>query len=453
MRRHAIILRLGPKDTAPVEVGADVQVTTEIPFLNNNIPASGRVTHERLYTELSRLGLVAPERALDVIVLAVAVFAADTRISRSSDSQDGWTREIDVHVPVSDPTAWAKLTELLMETLRFLTGDIWRFRFRPRPKALATIAPKRDRDPSYKTDTACLFSGGLDSFVGALDLLEAGNRPVLVGHHKSPDVNTPQKGCYQCIEKAYPSGTPAFLNAYLSVPKELFSGSEEKTERGRSFLFLSLGVLVASSLGKKSRLVVPENGVISLNVPLTPLRLGALSTRTTHPYFVQHFQRIVRNLGLDVQLENPYQFKTKGEMVSECKDQTILRKCIGQTMSCAHPTARRYMGESAKHCGTCMPCLIRRAAIRAALGKDPTDYAVDVTTEIPAPDSAAGEDVRAFQIALTRLKKNPALAELLIHKSGPITGDADQWNDFAGVYRRGMQEVSKLLPTGSPLKS
>jgi hypothetical protein len=29
---------------------------------------------------------------------------------------------------------------------------------------------------------------------------------------------------------------------------------------------------------------VPENGLIVINVPLDPLRLGAFSTRTTHPF-------------------------------------------------------------------------------------------------------------------------------------------------------------------------
>ena len=42
---------------------------------------------------------------------------------------------------------------------------------------------------------------------------------------------------------------------------------------------------------KKIDILVPENGVISINVPLTVRRVGTLSTRTTHPYFIQEIQK------------------------------------------------------------------------------------------------------------------------------------------------------------------
>ena len=43
---------------------------------------------------------------------------------------------------------------------------------------------------------------------------------------------------------------------------------------------------------KKIDILVPENGVISINVPLTVRRVGTLSTRTTHPYFIQEIQKL-----------------------------------------------------------------------------------------------------------------------------------------------------------------
>ena len=67
--------------------------------------------------------------------------------------------------------------------------------------------------------------------------------------------------------------------------------------------------------GDVVELLIPENGFISLNIPLTPLRLGSLSTRTTHPLFIQQMQDILDALDFRVRLSNPYQFKTKGEML------------------------------------------------------------------------------------------------------------------------------------------
>lgn len=51
---------------------------------------------------------------------------------------------------------------------------------------------------------------------------------------------------------------------------------------------------------------VPENGLIALNVPLDPLRLGALSTRTTHPFYMARWNDLLSALGIPGRLENPY---------------------------------------------------------------------------------------------------------------------------------------------------
>jgi hypothetical protein len=66
-------------------------------------------------------------------------------------------------------------------------------------------------------------------------------------------------------------------------------------------------------------ITVPENALISLNVPLDPLRLGAFSTRTTHPFFISSFNTFLSRLGISAQLFNPYRFKTKGDMAAECR--------------------------------------------------------------------------------------------------------------------------------------
>jgi hypothetical protein len=52
---------------------------------------------------LGRLGVHPSEVGVDVLVLAAMVHAADTRINRVQTSQDAWTRELGICVPVSDP--------------------------------------------------------------------------------------------------------------------------------------------------------------------------------------------------------------------------------------------------------------------------------------------------------------------------------------------------------------
>ena len=127
-------------------------------------------------------------------------------------------------------------------------------------------------------------------------------------------------------------------------------------------------ILLISSCSKEIILHIPENGFISLNIPFTNTRLGSNSTRTTHPYYMSLLQQLLSSLNLKVKLNNPFQFKTKGEMIENCIDPVFLKENIIETMSCSKPDIGRFKGESeSKHCGNCLPCLIRRAAIEFAI--------------------------------------------------------------------------------------
>ena len=99
---------------------------------------------------------------------------------------------------------------------------------------------------------------------------------------------------------------------------------KETTLRSRSFLFLSMAVLVADSIDETMPVHIPENGTISLNYPLTPSRRSSCSTRTTHPHFVELMEEFLRAIGLNHSIINDYQTCTKGEMVEECADQDLL---------------------------------------------------------------------------------------------------------------------------------
>ena len=120
--------------------------------------------------------------ALDFLLLSVADLAADKKAPRSS-AGDRWTRAFDLSIPVSASTSWTTATPMLTESLEFLTGDRWTLAWRDEQNALWGI-PSSTRAPF---DAVSLFSGGLDSLVGAIDLLEenAALRVLLVGHYDS----------------------------------------------------------------------------------------------------------------------------------------------------------------------------------------------------------------------------------------------------------------------------
>lgn len=223
--------------------------------------------------------------------------------------------------------------------------------------------------------------------------------------------------------------------------------SEDST-RGRSFLFFAAGAFAGSGVGPSSRLLAPENGLIALNVPLDQLRLGSLSTRTTHPYYIARWNELLRHLEMPVTIENPYWNRTKGEMVALCSNQALLKRLVPESLSCASPTKGRWQGHGTQHCGFCLPCLIRRAALNSGLAeKDPTTYTLaNLSAEPLNSTEAEGLQVRSFQFAISRLSSRPGLASVLIHKSGPLTDEsADRQVELADVYLRGLSEVGQLL--------
>lgn len=164
-------------------------------------------------------------------------------------------------------------------------------------------------------------------------------------------------------------------------------------------IFLAYGLIAASAIqedtsGVRTKLVVPENGFISMNVPLTDLRLGSLSTRTTHPYFLRQIQGVWDAVGLSVEMVNPYQHRTKGEMLVECADQDLLQKLASRSTSCG-----RFARYGYKHCGRCVPCLVRRAAFERWGISDATQYKYGNLTV-----QRDFDDVRSLAMACLRVQ-------------------------------------------------
>jgi hypothetical protein len=395
-------------------------------------------------TDLKAKNVYPTEIGLDLLVTAAHVYAADTRISRATESDDAWTREIRVVVPVSDVARWNAAAPLLARTLNFLTGDRWTIQFRPRPTKFKQLVPQPDLIAPLFTAVS-LFSGGLDSLIGAIDQLEAGGVPLLVSHASEPAVSKSQDDCFELLKNHYAKSRFERLRTWMAFPQELVRNvASEDTTRGRSFLFFALGAFAGSGLRQDFVVYAPENGLIALNVPLDTLRLGALSTRTTHPFYIARWNELLGALGIPGRIENPYWNKTKGEMAAGCRNPALLKRIVPSTLSCASPTKGRWQGHGTRHCGYCLPCLIRRASL-AAIGDSTTYTVANLRAQVWDPRTATGEQIRSFQYAIDRLRARPGIEKLLIHKPGPLADNPAILGDLAGVYKRGLEEVGSLL--------
>jgi hypothetical protein len=368
-------------------------------------------------------------RAWDFLSIALSVVAADEGCLRDR-SADGWTRQIDLTVSVVDPAFWASQQTALEQALRFVTGDIWRVDFVGGGFLPAPPKPAKSRSE----DLICLLSGGMDSLIGAVDLASAGRRPLLVSQVAKGDK----------LEQARFAKTiaPDCLHVQMNH-NAAHVGHSERSQRARSLVFFGFGVLVATCLsqyraGQHVELIVPENGFISLNVPLTPLRLGSLSTRTTHPYYLAKVQALLDAAGLNVRLRNPYQLKTKGEMLLGCLDQALLKTLAGRSTSCS-----RYARTSFTQCGRCVPCLVRRAAFERWGVADSTAPAYRYSAlSKPGAKYRDFDDVRAVAFAVETVRRHGVDAwiggALNSAQLGPVA-------DLRAVAQRGLSELEQFL--------
>lgn len=211
--------------------------------------------------------------------------------------------------------------------------------------------------------------------------------------------------------------------------------------RTRSLSFLAFAVVGADALQSINNLpkvdvFVPENGFISLNIPMTARRIGSLSTRTTHPHFILSMQDIFDKVGINVSLKNPYQFKTKGEMISECNDINLLRRIVGYTVSCGKWKRKN------EPCGRCVPCLIRRASLLKGGMIDGRLYS---SLKNVINDEEHRDDLISTSAAVLRQKNAPGKINILA--SGPLP--PAQLHDFRDVYFRGLSEIEDFLRSES----
>lgn len=446
MKRQLLVGRLGPDDVIEIPSAADEQVT-QLQLVAGEKSLDHGIGGA--LTSLKDLGVFPSEIGLDLLIIAAHVHAADTRISRAEQSQDSWTREIRLVVPVSDPDRWQAAARTLTRTLGFLTGDRWTVGFRRRPERFASLTtpPATLLPPPF--DSVSLFSGGLDSLIGAIDLLESRRTPLLISHAGEGATSEAQNALFGKLKQQYTGSSFDRLRVWMAFPDGLVTDvGSESTTRGRSFLFFALGVFAGTGLGTNFVLRVPENGLIALNVPLDPLRLGSNSTRTTHPFYMARWNDLLVELAIDGRVENPYWDRTKGEMAAACANGPLLGTLAADSLSCSSPSKARWQGHGIEHCGYCLPCLIRRAALDAAwgTGRDSTIYTVpDLRAHTLDTRESIGIQVRSFQVAIERLRGRPDLAKLLIHKPGPLTDEIPRLDQLADVYRRGLNEVAQLI--------
>ena len=338
----------------------------------------------------------------DIFLIGCFVYGIDILLPRKSFSVNGWSREIEVEFPVESLDLFNGGKNELEQLLSFLTGDYWQISFIQRDVTSLFVNTKKVYSNDYRKShkRISLFSGGLDSLIGVIDqLAKSKDRMVLVSHYDATfkGAKSDQDKIHKILYKKY--SHYHLLQTRVDLEGYDINGNKINTEttlRSRSFLFLCQAVFVASSIEDGIEILIPENGTISLNHPLTPSRRSSCSTRTAHPYYLIKVIDFISKLGLNHLIKNEYEMKTKGEMLEECIDNDILRATYKKSCSCAKRGTRKDIRDvmtGTNHCGICMPCIYRRVALHR-IGVDdevvgtnlfnPQKYPLEKLPDVPA---------------------------------------------------------------------
>ncbi|WP_147378923.1 hypothetical protein [Mycobacteroides abscessus] len=387
---------------------------------------------------LGELGAI-NDRNVDLVRIASAVLSADRSVRRSGRLSSWNQREIAIVVDVTATDPWDAVKDELEALLGFLTGDIWHLAFVqqrgvPEQAALRAIGASR----------IVLFSGGADSGAGALlsaHELHGAATQALVSHYSDKNLAPLQRALAQTTETLFPGTLVDHVQIHHSRGRKTVNGTnyrKEDSTRSRSLLFLAFGLAVASV--DRIPVWIPENGYASINPPLSPNRRGSLSTKTTHPAFLQGLSEILLKVDAHGDVINPFANATKGEMFRRVRDLVgadVASGYLSETTSCSHTGAKTFGISRHVQCGVCFGCLLRKASFIASGVVDRTEYlAADGNEQI-----ANWLNSKSVETAMRDFLKTPLHEKDLATMKIP---DNIRLVDIAELCNRAMNELRGL---------
>lgn len=305
-----------------------------------------------------------PSRVRDLLEIAAYVFNADRSFSRGQrDAVEfhSWSRNLNFNIKVRDFEFWNdyKTKRALSDALEFMSGDErYSFTFSPgRPLNATNLFDKKEflQKPSHPTQVS-LFSGGLDSLAGAIEILENSDSHIYLVSHRpyQPSTSRTQDKLIKALIEHYGNRLHHY-KFYCS-----FKGvrARDENQRTRSFLYTSIAYAITSSFLLDS-FYVYENGITAINFPKREDMGHARASRTTHPKTIYLMERLFSLIAeTKFTIQTPFLWSTKADVF-----QIIEKNGRGNLLSSAVSCSRTFRNTKAHtHCGECSQCIDRRIA-------------------------------------------------------------------------------------------
>lgn len=269
-----------------------------------------------------------------------------------------WSRDFDLRVAVHDPALWNSeaVKTALQDALGFLTGDVWRFTFVSRRKAVerrnATL------DLAGGVTTIMPYSDGLDSrAVHALVAASEGAAGLVRVRLGAGGVDQPRSK-----KKRQP---------FTVVPYRVNSSERvESSARSRGFKFAAV-TGIAAVLAQVERIVVTESGQGAFG-PMLAVSGQIYPDYRVHPTFSRRMERLLLALtGRAVRYEYPRLFSTKGETL-RAANALAKPPTWNDTRSCWQQSRQTGVSGKRRQCGVCAACMLRRVSMMSAGIEEPT---------------------------------------------------------------------------------
>ena len=383
-----------------------------------------------------------PLALADLLDVAAAAYLADRFAPRRHPGRKSSSvhqhRTIRIKLPVSDPELWSshEVSALLVEALGFLTGDSWNFVFKPVESTTSSAASHDDylfELPPERPPKVMLYSGGLDSFAGAVHQLDDQEHfHVLMSgstHNRMASGQRAQTrllfaGRAEIGQHVVVSHRPVGKAADLPM---------ENSQRSRGFFHVSLGAAAALLLGTHE-LSIYENGIGAINLPFDASQIGTETSRAVHPKFLWLMEGLLAQIsGQPFAIRTPFLFLTKAEALRHPRMREF-GVGIAETFSCDRfPNYHEHRPQ----CGECPSCVLRRMSLEAA-GLSDFDLSEGYTSDLKDASAplrpAAAFVLEKFAAQSYRLQK--------------LLAAERSWAALSGAYPELREVQHALLQTG-----
>lgn len=258
--------------------------------------------------------------------------------------------KLSLEIPVENYEKFKKCKKKFEYLINYMTnGEKWNINFIQCLNKKEIISGRLPLEPSVKYNSISLLSGGLDALSGTV--AEEENKTIYVTFGTNLiEASNAQKIYNKIIDKN--------KNANVYVKKVILNSEQHYTERTRSLMFIGCCLIFADFYSIK-KIKIYENGIMSLN---PKFNFSRRVTKTTNQKTIYLINEILSELGINVEVENPFRYLTKAQVISQIPKE-YFEIISNETRTCSKNSGIIHFSNKSKgnfHCGLCIACILRQ---------------------------------------------------------------------------------------------